>query len=178
MININKLVSILAGVVMILSSVMLISLDSETALKFIIFILCISLLFSGIRELFFYFTMARRMVGGRSILYRSIIVTDIGIFTLSLTDVPMVYIMLYLAGIHFFSGGIEILSALETKKMQGESWKLQFLYGFLNVIVAVLCLIFIKSIGIAVTIYAFGLASSGVMRIVQACRRTSIVYIQ
>ena len=157
---------------------MLIALDNETALKFIILIFCISLLFSGIRELLSYFTMARRMVGGRSILYRSIIVIDIGIFTMSLTDVPMAYIMLYLAGIHLFSGSIDILNALGTKRLQGVSWKMQFLYGLLNVVIAVLCLIFIKSIGIAVIIYAFGLASSGVMRIVQACRRTAIVYIQ
>ena len=66
----------------------------------IILSLGLTLMLSGIRSLVYYFTMAKHMVGGLAVLYRGVIVFDIGLFTLSLVDVPLIFIMLYLAGLH------------------------------------------------------------------------------
>lgn len=175
--KVGHILNILAGIGMILCGIAFAMFPNDTY-KIIIFLLCIGLLFDGIRELWFYIRMAHHMVGGRTMLYRSIIVIDMGLFTLSLTDVSMVYVMLYLVGIHLFTGGIDILRANEARKLQAGSWKLQFTQGVINVIIAVLCIINFKSIPVAVTIYAAGLIYSGIMRIVQALRRTEIVYIQ
>ena len=156
---------------------LLFALFPTESYKFIVTILGLSLVIWGIRDFIYYITMAKRMVGGRSVLYRAVITFDVGLFTLSLTDVPLIYVMLYLAGIHLFSGAIDMLRAREAKAQEG-SWKMQFIHGLVNVIMAGLCLAFIGSTATAVEIYAIGLIYSGIMRIIQAFRRTAIVYIQ
>ena len=178
MTRVKNLGNIVVGLGMIIAAILLIATEPKMAYQIIIFILCLGLLIVGIKELFFYITMARHMTDGKRLLYRSIIMIDIGIFTLSLTKVPITYVMLYLAGLHLFTGGVAILRALESKRMQAGSWKLQFVMGLVNVILALLCLFYIKSTSIAINIYAIGLIWSGAMRIIQSFRKTEIVYIQ
>ena len=79
-------------------------LNPTQSYPFITAILSLGLLFRGFQLLFFYFRMARFMVDGRSMLYQSIIMIDLGLFTGSLTQVPLVYVMLYLIAINLFSG--------------------------------------------------------------------------
>ena len=148
------------------------------AYKAVILILGITLFFSGIRSLVYYFTMARHMVGGQTVLYRAVIVLDIGLFSLSLTNIPFVFVILYLAAIHGFSGFVDIMRAQEARRLQAGSWKLNFSHGLINVIMAALCLIFLGTPFVAVEIYAIGLVYSGVIRIIQAFRKTPVVYIQ
>lgn len=176
--RVKHLGSILVGLIMIIWAFILTIFTPKEAYATIIMVLCLGLLIFGIRELHFYLTMAKHMTGGKTKLYRAIILIDMGLFTMALTDVPLVYVMLYLASIHLFTGGVDILRALEARNLQAGSWKMQFIHGLINVILAVLCLIFIKSTSTAINIYALGLAWSGVMRIIQATRKTEIVYIQ
>ena len=173
----NRVFNVLVGLIMVLCGALFIS-NPRDGYKVIISILAVSLLFYGIRMFWFYFRMARHMVGGRSILYRAVIMFDLGLFTISLSDIPLIYVILYLAGIHFFAGGIDILRANESRRLQAESWKLQFAQGLVNVILAALCLAFIHSMAVAVVIYGAGLIYSGGTRIIQAFRRTAVVYIQ
>jgi uncharacterized membrane protein HdeD (DUF308 family) len=85
--------------------------------------------------------------------------------------------MLYLAGLHGFSGFIDIMRAIESKKMNA-SWKLNISHGIINVLIALLCLVFLKTVWVATLCYSLGLIYSGIIRIIQAFRRTAIVYIQ
>ena len=149
----------------------------NSAYKVAVFILSISLLFYSIRQLTYYIRMARQMVGGRAILYRAIITFDLAVFTRSLTDVPAVYVMLYLIILHLITGGIGIMGALEAKS-EGGHWKLSLARSMVDVLIAVLCMIFIRSIAIATVIYGIGLIYTGVMRIIGAFRRNAIVFIQ
>ena len=50
--------------------------------------------------------------------------------------------------------------------------------GIINLLIAVLCLVFLGDVEVAVEIYALGLMYSAVMRIVQAFKPAAIVYIQ
>ena len=154
------------------------AVDPWHAYKVVILILGISLLVTGIRSLMYYFTMARHMVGGQTVLYRAVIVLDIGLFSLSLTNIPFVFVILYLAAIHGFSGFVDIMRAQEARRLQAGSWKLNFSHGLINVIMAVLCLVFLGTPFVAVEIYAIGLLYTGVIRIIQAFRKTPVVYIQ
>ena len=140
-------------------------------------VLCFGMMFRGIKLLIFYFRMARYMVDGRSLLYQAVIMIDLGLFTGTLTQVPLMYVMLYLVAIHIFTGAIDILRAIESKKY-GSSWKVKLTTGIVNVLMAVACLVFIKMTAIAVMIYAVGIIYAGIMRIVSACRKSTIVYIQ
>ena len=169
--------NILIGLIM-LALGFLMALDPQEVYPVIILILGLTLLFSGLQSLVFFFTMAKHMVGGRAVLYRAVIVIDIGLFTLSLTKIPLLFVVLYLAAMHGFAGFVDIMSAREAKKLRAGSWKLNLSHGIINVIMAVLCLIFLGTEAVAVEIYALGLMYSGLIRIIQAFRRTAVVYIQ
>ncbi len=173
----SRIGNILIGLIMLALGAFM-ALDPQDGYPVIILILGLTLLFSGLRSLIYYFTMAKHMVGGRSVLYRAVIVLDIGLFTLSLTKIPLIFIVLYLAAMHGFAGIVDILSAREAKKLRAGSWKLNFSHGVINVIMAVLCLIFLGTEAVAAEIYALGLMYSGLIRIIQALRRTAVVYIQ
>ena len=133
-------------------------------------ILGISLAAYGIRNVVYYVSMARHMVGGRMILYFGLLVFDAGALILALSDVPPLYVMIYLIVIRALTGTIDILRAMEQKKMGSRSWKFMFISGLIHILIAVVCAIFIKSTEIAVYIYAAGLVYSAITRIINAVR--------
>lgn len=153
------------------------AIEAEQVYKILVVFLGVTLCISGIRSMVYYISMARHMVGGISILYRSVIVFDIGLFTLSIANIPLIFVVLYLAGIHGFSGFIDIMRAVEGKRMQAHC-KLSLSQGIINIVIAILCLIFLKTTWVAMLFYGTGLMYSGVVRIIQAFRRTAVVYIQ
>lgn len=169
--------NILTGLIMLFLGLQMVVEPSRTY-KLIILVLGFTLLISGVRSLVYYFTMAKHMVGGRAVLYRAVIVLDIGLFSLSLTNIPLLFVVLYLAAMHGFTGFVDILRAREAHRMKAGSWKLNFSAGLINVIMAALCLIFLGSEIVAAEIYGLGLMYAGLIRIVQAFRRTAVVYIQ
>ena len=173
----QRIKNILIGVLIILGAIILIAFPEE-GLIITASILSLSLFFYGVKTLIYYFTMARHMVGGRIMLYLSIIVLDFGMFTLMMTNIPKIYIALYLLAIYAFAGVIDILRALEAKKYQASTWKLSLISGIINIVVAILCVAFLGSTRMIVYLYCAGLIYSAIIRIVTACRKTAIVYIQ
>lgn len=141
-------------------------------------ILSVSLLVSGIRYLWRYFSMARFMVGGKTILFLGIIVLDFAAFTFSLMDFPRIFIIGYLIVIHAFGGLVEILRALEAKGYNNPNWKWKFLHGLLDIGMMVLCVIFIQQGNVPIQLYGLGLIASAIGRIINVFRPTAIVYIQ
>ena len=130
---------------------------------------------SGVGSLFYYFTMARFMVGGRRALYTGVILMDFGIITMSLSDVPGMYVLLYLAILHAFAGVIEILRARETRKNGSKHFKLKLSHGIIDVLLALCCIIFLRNTKLAVFIYCFGLTYSGIMYVISGFRRTAML---
>ena len=150
----------------------------EYGYPLIMTVLSVGLIINGFGSLFYFFTMARFMVGGKRSLYIGIIVLDLGLFTVSIADIPRFYIMLYLIGIHAFSGFVEIMAARNAKKLGDDHWKLKFSQGLVNVIIAIICLTFIRTKNTAVYIYCAGMAYSGITKMLAAFRKTAMVYIQ
>ena len=175
--KVQRVESFLIGIVMILLAVIMIR-SPELGYYLVIFILGITLLIYGIRSLIYYFTMACHMVGGKAILYKGFIIFDLGIFTFTLTDIPIVYVLLYLIGVHLISGGLDILSAIDAKKAGSHSWRLKLIGGILSILIAVACIIYRNSTTLMVYIYSSGLIYSGIFKIISAFRKTAIVYIQ
>ena len=89
---IKSLISIAAGIFMII--------DPKDGYLFMVGILAIWLTLYGLKILTYFFAMARYMVGGKMLLLRGLILFDFGIFTTTLSDVPRIYVLLYLAAIH------------------------------------------------------------------------------
>lgn len=173
----QRVLSIVTAILLASAGVILIMVNS-LGIYIVAFMLCAVLVIIGVRSLIYYISMARHKIGGRTLLYTSVIILDMGIFMFYLADAPKVYIVLYLFGTHAFSGLVNILRALEAKKYNAAHWRLKLAYGIVNIAVGVACVIFVRHIEISVMIFAGGLFYSAVMRVINAFRKTSVVYIQ
>ena len=173
----QRIKNILIGIAIILGALILIAFP-EDGIIITASILSLSLFIYGIKTLIYYATMARHMVGGRIMLYLAVVVLDLGMFTMMLTNIPKIYIVLYLVVVYAFAGAVGILRALEAKRYQAPMWKLSLISGIINVVIAILCIIFMRSTNMIVYLYCVGLIYSAIVRIVTAFRKTAIVYIQ
>lgn len=142
-------------------------------------ILSFMLVAYGIRQIIYYIVMARHMVGGRLILYIGLIVLDLGLFTATLSTIPLPYVMLYLLGGYAFAGAIDLMRAKEARRLHSPEWKFILFKGMVNILIAVICLVlvFVGTTIAAVYIYSAGLIYSSILRIVSAMRKTAVVYI-
>ena len=174
----QRIRGVLIGLVMLFAAFAFIAYPSEDVYITIVTILALGLAIAGIKDIIFYFRMARHMIGGKMILIQGAIIFDFAILTGAMANVPKIYILLYLIGIHAFSGVVEILRAMEAKNSVDGSWKMKFGHGLVNLALAALCLIFIRHSNTAIMIYSVGLIYSGIMRILNAFRRTSFILIQ
>ena len=172
----KRIRDVVLGVVMVLVAIAMIAVP-EFGFPLIIVILCVTLTVAGVRRLIFYARMARHMVGGIRIFYTGILLLDAGLFTFTLTNIPHFYVMLYLIFINGLTGVIGLLRALEDRRQGMRSWKIRMIYGAVNVLFALACLLNIHSETLAVYIYGASLLYAAVMRIITAFRKTDIVYI-
>ena len=93
-----------------------------------------------------------------------------------ITDIPRVYVMLYLFIIRLVTGIIDILRALEAKSMEAV-WIRKMLHGMINIILALYCIIFIKDLNTVVFVFSIGMIYSGYVTLITSLRKTAIVYI-
>jgi len=180
MTKMQRFKKILVGLLMLACCAVLVW-KPEVGLYIVALILCVSMLAYGIRCLILYFTMSRHMVGGASILYKGIIILDLAIFTLSMVDDPHMYIMLYLLGIHAFAGVLDIMRALEARRLGAPAWRRSLASGIVNLAVAILAVVavfFLHSTTDLVYLYAACLFYSACTQFVSAFQKTAIVYIQ
>ena len=177
MTKLQRVRGFLFGVLTIIMAIILVA-DPEVGYDAVLGLLSLSMAVSAIGALYHYFTMARFMVGGKYVLYRGVIFLDFAILTGTLTDLPEVLVLIYLVIIHAFSGAVELLRANEARLYGAKSWKVKFLHGCVNVLIAIACVVFINSHNTAVIIYSIGLIYSGITRIATSFRKTTFIYIQ
>ncbi len=176
----QRLRSAFSGLLILLYVVILLLLP-EQGYALAVLLLSISLLIKGVRKLIYYFTLARHMVGGKSVLYHALIMIDLSIFTIHVASMTSLTILIYLLGIYVFSGAVDILRALEARKYGTHFWKLKLINGIIGVAFALV--LFVIGISSHSTIlmligYCITLVYSAVLKILSAFRKTAIVYIQ
>ena len=153
----------------------------EDGYALVMLLLCISSILSGVRYIIFYFTMARHMVDGLGILFKGIILLDFGLFTMSISQNYSLFIVVYLLAVHAFSGVINILHALEARRLHAPSWRLNLTEGILNIAFATAAVIsgfVFNSLKDVTWIYASSLFYSAILKLIMVFRKTAIVYIQ
>lgn len=178
MTSFQRIRKFLTGLITLLGSFILVLVPVE-GYAIVAILLSLSMLLSGIRSLGFYITMARNMVGGKSILYKSLIYIDLGLFTLTAITIPGFYLICHLLISHAFSGMIDVLKAFEDKRLQSSSWRMSMICGLGNLLTAAAafaCLLS-SSAGMVMYIYCAGLAYSGIMKMASSFRKTAIIYI-
>ncbi|MCR5054127.1 MAG: DUF308 domain-containing protein [Lachnospiraceae bacterium] len=173
----QRISSFFTGLLMMAAAVFM-TVYPEEGYILIIVILSLGLMIRGIRSIIYYITMGIHMVGGRRSLYSGILILDLGLFTANLSDVPRIYVLLYLLGIHLFSGLVDMLNAMDERKLGAGHWRLKLSSGIVNIFIGLSCLIFIRYANSVVYIYCLGLFYNGIMKMVDAFRKTSMVYIQ
>ncbi|MBR1831338.1 MAG: DUF308 domain-containing protein [Ruminiclostridium sp.] len=176
----QRISKIITGVLLAIAGLLFILLDDEKYTLLLAGII-IYLLFCGIKMMIYYLTMARLMVGGKSILYKSVILLDLAVFTASFTSLSPLYLILYLVGIYIAAGVLDILRSLEAKKLDAPEWKIKFASGLFSILLGIAAgisgLLF-NYPEISAFIYGGGLIWSGIAGIASAFRRTKSVYIQ
>ena len=145
------------------------------------FLMSVTLIYLGVKRLYFYFTMGRHMVGGKASLFVGLILLDLGIFAYMIHGFPPIYIMLYILIVHSFYGIVDIMNAIQAVKMRSKSWRLKLITGVGNLglgIAAMVLGLTGEDVFKVIYIYALGMAYSGIMRIINSFRRTAVPYIQ
>ncbi len=174
----QRIRGVFIGLLMMAVAVIFIVEPSDNAYTFVIAVLTTGLAVKGLKDIIFYFTMARHMVGGGMIFIQGVIVLDFALLTSSLSDVPKIYILLYLVAVHAFSGVVEILRAMEARRMVSGPWKMKFSHGVVDLLLAISCFIFIRRTHTALIIYSVGLLYSALMRIINSLRKTTFILIE
>lgn len=171
---------IISALFLILMAVLIV-IQGENGLPLAALIISLSLILYALQTLVFYFSMARHMVDGKFVLFKGVILLDLGVLTLSVTDNASRFLVLYLLAAHAFTGGISILRALEARRFGALSWRLRLTEGIVNLFIAGVALVFglfLGSLRTVCWIYASGLIYSALFKLVGAFRKTAIVYIQ
>ena len=91
-------------------------------------------------------------------------------------DPPGLCPLIYLSVLFGFAGLVDVLHSLESRRVGG-SWRFNLSHGILNIILAGICLFFIRTGRLVEVIYGISLISSAILRIISATRRTAVVYI-
>lgn len=174
--DLQKAGTVASGILMLVTGVLLFLVPDDGTF-YVAVILAIALFLMGMRLLVYYFTMARRMVGGRAVLLLGVFLLDFCAFTVTILDEPRIMVILYLVGWHGFSGLVSILRAREAKIHKG-NWKFKAANGVVNILVVIGCICFVKNPAMLTLIYSVGLCYSAITRIISAFKPTQIVYIQ
>jgi uncharacterized membrane protein HdeD (DUF308 family) len=174
--DLQKAGTVASGILMLVTGVILFLVPDDGTF-YVAVILAIALFLMGMRLLVYYFTMARRMVGGRAVLLLGVFLLDFCAFTVTILDEPRIMVILYLVGWHGFSGLVSLLRAREAKLHKG-NWKFKAANGVVNILVVIGCICFVKNPAMLTLIYSVGLCYSAITRIISAFKPTQIVYIQ
>ena len=173
----QRIKNLITGLLLIIGAVVLLTMPEDGFVIIAAFIM-VSLLLMGLRYLFYYFHMARNMVGGKYFLCLGIFLIDLGLLTFSMTDEPRWALILYLLGFHAFSCVVNLAKGIQERHYGAPAWKVDTVQGIVNAVVFFFCLFHLRSPVYFLWVYCAGLFYSAAVRIVSAFRRTAIVYIQ
>ncbi|MCF0229224.1 MAG: DUF308 domain-containing protein [Parasporobacterium sp.] len=173
----KRVLDCLIGLLMLFCAFIILLLP-ETGYVVVVAVMDILLLVSGIRLLIFYFRMARHMVDGLRIFFKGVFLVDLAIFAISLNNISKVFVILYLIGIFAVNGGLRAFRALDGRKHGTKHWRFSLAVGICSVVIAILALIFMNNMYILMGLCFICLLYTGIMRIVNAFKKSAIVYVE
>ena len=165
------------GILMVLGAGLILWQEND-GLLLIAFFLVLSLGLYSVKLLVYYFTMARFMVGGRRVLIKGVIMLDLAALFLSLTTIPRFYIVLYLVIGMLFTDLVNILRALDGRKLGGRRWNYTIIVNGIGIVIALVCLVNYRDYSLVTLLYAVNLAFDGLVLVVTGFRKTAMVFIQ
>ena len=176
MTKMQRIRNILIALYMIACAIMIFVLPVYS-IQIISSLIGLSLMIIAIRSLVYYLRLARFMTGGKTFLYRSLILIDLAAFSGVVSTIPRFYIIIYLSVFFGFAGVVDLLRAQEERRLGGTAWRFKTFQGAFNVVMAVLCLVFIRSGRFVELLYGVSLINAAILRLISAFRKSAIVYI-
>ena len=156
MTRVRRLGNIGIGLLTIIAALLILIKGTE-GFQYVILIISITFIVSGLHQIFYYFTMARKMVGGKSILVRGFLTLDVGVFLITKVDNPAAFIILYILGCHLLAGIIDVLRILEDRRMGVSVWGFNLFYGIANIALVIVCMVCVLGIGnVLLVTYLYG----------------------
>ena len=166
------------GAVVIIQIALILMLIPDIAFRLIGVIFALMLIFYGLKFIIFYITHASHMVNGKWFLVLGLILFDVGVFASLMDDPPKLFIITYVAGAHLIGAILRLIRAVGNKKDNNPGWIIDCMQSLGNFIQVAVCIIFSQFVEVPVFIYCSGLIYSSILQIIQACKRTAIVYVQ
>ncbi len=163
----QRISSFIIGILLLAFCAVLL-LFPEDGCSIIAAVLSIGLVVKGLQLLVYYLTMARFMVGGMDILFRGILILDLGAFIGTIVDEPRIYIVVFIVAYYAFAALVNILRCIEDKRLSAPSWKLNLLQGAADLFITIACVSFIGSYRILSFLICAGLVYSAMIRIATA----------
>jgi len=177
MTKLKKIGNLLLGIFLMISGLSMVAVPKEGA-EIALFLLSLLLVIVGIRGLILYFTMAKHMVGGKSILYLNMILLDFGLVSATMVGQSKLYLILYLIVANAFAGVVGLLKALEERRYGVNSWKFRMFFAIVNMVIVVACLCSVGSTDTLVRIYGIGIIAAGLGEALKVARKEEVVYVQ
>lgn len=174
----TKRVFTIIGAFFAIQGALILMLAPEYALKIIAIGVGFTLVIYGIKYLIYYLTHAQHMVGGKWFLLIGLIMLDAGIFAGTVYDKAKVMTILYIAGAHLVGAGLNIVRAVGNRKDHNRGWKTDMAQGVGNIILVLLCIIFMHDVIIPVYIYCVSAIYTAILMLISAFKKTAIVYVQ
>ena len=176
MTKLQRFGNLLLGLLMIACGVVLL-LDPHNGLQYVAVVLGLGLVLYGVRKLWYYIRMARHMTGGLSVLFIAIIALDVGLYAIAVIDNLKLALALYVISYCILTGVLSIARGVESK-LFGSPWLMRVVEGLISLVIAGLCIAFIRSDEVIIFVLCLGLFYSAGERLVSVFKPTEIIYIQ
>ena len=174
----TKRIFTIIGAFFAIQGSLILMLAPEYALQIIAAGVGFTLACYGLKYLVYYLTHAQHMVGGKWFLLIGLFMLDAGIFAGTIYDKATVITILYIAGAHLIGAGLNIVRAVGNRKDNNRGWKTDMAQGIGNIILVVLCIIFMHDVIIPVYIYCVSAIYTAILMLISAFKKTAIVYVQ
>ena len=176
MTKLQRFGNLLLSLLMIVCGVVLL-LDPHNGLQYVAVVLGLGLVLYGVRKLWYYIRMARHMTGGLSVLFIAIIALDVGLYAIAVIDNLKLALALYVISYCILTGVLSIARGVESK-LFGSPWVMRVVEGLISLVIAGLCIAFIRSDEVIIFVLCLGLFYSAGERLVSVFKPTEIIYIQ
>lgn len=166
------------GAVLLIHIALFLMLIPQIALQLIAVMFSVILIFYGLKFILFYITHASHMVNGKWFILLGLLLFDIGVFASLMQNQSKLITIVYIAGAHLVGAILRLIRAVGNKKDNNPGWIIDCMQSIGNFIQVAVCIIFSQYVEVPVFIYCSGLIYSAILQIIQACKRTAIVYVQ
>jgi len=166
------------GAVLLIHIALFLMLIPQIALQLIAVMFSVILIFYGLKFILFYITHASHMVNGKWFILLGLLLFDIGVFASLMQNQSKLITIVYIAGVHLVGAILRLIRAVGNKKDNNPGWIIDCMQSIGNFIQVAVCIIFSQYVEVPVFIYCSGLIYSAILQIIQACKRTAIVYVQ